>query len=113
MLASGRPEFLDLVWPLIAHDNDQVHLAAMRASKRFRPSLLGSDAARRIAGLSPDVRRNVLHEIVSNSGKDGLDLATAIAKDDRDPEVKASVIEALAFSPRGSLRGRSVEYRRR
>ena len=85
MIASGRPEFLDLVWPLIAHDSDQVHLAAMRASKRFRPSLLGSDAARRIAGLSPNVRRNVIHEIAFNSGKDGLDLATEIARDDRAP----------------------------
>ena len=28
---------------------------------------------------------------------DGLDLAAAIAKDDPDPEVKATVIDALAF----------------
>lgn len=97
MISSGRPEFFDQVWPLITHESDQVHLSALRAGRRFRPSLLGSDAARRIAALSPDVRKHVLHEIASNSGMDGLDLAAAITKDDPDPEVKATVIDALAF----------------
>lgn len=97
MITSGRPEFLEHVWPLITHENDQVHLSALRAGRSFRPSLLGRDAAKRIAALPPDVRKNVLHEIASNSGMDGLDLAAAIAKDDPDPEVKATVINALAF----------------
>jgi hypothetical protein len=97
MIGSGRPEFLDQVWPLITHENNQVHFSALRAGRRFRPSLLGSDAAKRIAALSSDVRKNVLHEIASNSGMDGLDLAAAIAKDDPDSEVKATVITALAF----------------
>lgn len=97
MISSGRPEFLDQVWPLITHENNQVHLPALRAGSRFRPSLLGSDAAKRIAALSPDVRKNVLHAIASNSGMDGLDLTAAIAKVDPDPEVKATVVDALAF----------------
>lgn len=97
MISSGRPEFLDQVWPLITHESDHAHLSALRAGKRFRPSILGSDAAKRIEALSPDVRKNVLHEIASNSGMDGLDLAAAIAKDDPDPEVKATVVDALAF----------------
>ena len=97
MIGSGRPEFFDQVWPLITHENDQVHLAALRAGRRFRPSLLGGDATKRIAALPPDIRKNVLREIATNSGMDGLDLAAAIAKDDPDPEVKATVIDALAF----------------
>lgn len=97
MISSGRSEFFDQVWPLITHENDQVNLSALRAGRRFRPSLLGRDAAKRIAALSPDVRKNVLHEIASNSDMDGLNLAAAIAKDDPDPEVKATVVDALAF----------------
>ena len=97
MMSSGRPEFFDQVWPLITHENDQVHLRALRAGRRFRPSLLGSDASKRVAALPPDIRTHVLYEIVINSGMDGLDLAAAIAKDDPDPEVKAEVIGALAF----------------
>ncbi len=97
MINSGRPEFFNQVWPLITHENDQVSLPALRAGRRFRPSLLGSDAAKRIAALSPKIREIILHEIASNSGMDGLDLATRIAKDDPDPEVKATVVDALAF----------------
>ena len=97
MISSGRPEFLDQVWPLITHENDQVHLKALRAGRRFRPSLLGREAITRLAALPAKVRKNVLHEIAFNSGMDGLDLATAIAKDDPDPEVKATVVGALAF----------------
>lgn len=97
MISSGRPEFLDQVWPLITHKDDQVHLAALRSGRRFRPSLLGSDAAKRLAALPPKIRKNVLHEIASNSGMDGLDLAAAVAEADPDSEVKATVVDAFAF----------------
>ena len=97
MIASGRPEFSDLLWPLISHANTQVHLPALRAARRFRPSVLGADAPARIAALPPEIRKNVLYEIVSHGGIDGLDLATAIAKTDSDPDVKATVVDALTF----------------
>src|SRR3546814_4031215 len=97
MIASGRPEFADLLLPLISHANSQVHLPALRAAKRFRPSVLGNDAPARIAALPPEIRKNVLHEIASHGGIDGLDLATAIAKTESDPDVKATVVDALSF----------------
>lgn len=97
MIASGRPEFSDLVWPLVTHADNQVHLRALRAAKQFRPSVLGGDAPTRIASLPSEIRKHVLHEIASNSGIDGLDLATAIAKRDSEPEVKATVVDALSF----------------
>ncbi|WP_425079102.1 NACHT domain-containing protein [Ruegeria denitrificans] len=97
MIASGRPEFSDLVWPLVTHADDQVHLQALRAAKHFRPSVLGNDAPTRIASLPSEIRKHVLHEIAANSGNDGLDLATAIARSDSDPEVKATVVDALSF----------------
>lgn len=97
MIASGRPEFSDLVWPLVTHADDQVHLHALRAAKQFRPSVLGDDAPTRIASLPSEIRKHVLHEIASNSGIDGLDLATSIAKSDSEPRVKATVVDALSF----------------
>lgn len=97
MIASGRPEFGDRLWPLISHPDTQMHLPALRAANRFRTSVLGKDAPARIAALPPEIRKNVLHEIASNGGIDGLDLATAIAKADRHPSVKATVVDALSF----------------
>lgn len=97
MIATGRPEFGDLLWPILTHENDQVHLTAMRMIEPFRPSVFGADAADRIAALPQDVRRHVLHEITANGGMDGLDLATAIAVRDPNAAVQATVIEALAF----------------
>lgn len=97
MISSGRPEFFDQIWPLITHADDQIHLAALRAGRHFRPSLLGSDALARLAALPPRIRRNVFHEIALSSGMEGLELAAAVAKADPDPEVKASVVEAFAF----------------
>ena len=97
MVTSGREEFLKKVWPLITHENDQIHLAALRAGKCFRPSILGNDAVQKIGALSPKLRQNILHEIAYNSDMDGLDLAVTAAKADSDPEVKASVVSALIF----------------
>ncbi|HKS76586.1 MAG TPA: hypothetical protein VJQ82_25455, partial [Terriglobales bacterium] len=97
MITSGRPEFEDLVWPLVTNANDQIQLAALRAARRFRPSVLGRDAPKRIGALPAEIRTNLLHEIAMNSGADGLDLATAITKADSDPEVKATVVGALSF----------------
>ena len=97
MLTSGRPEFLDLVWPLITHENEQISITALRNCRRFRPSILGTDAEKKIRALPPKARTVVLDEIASRSGMDGLDIAAAVARDDPDPEVQASVVDALAF----------------
>lgn len=97
MIASGRPEFSDLLWPLVSHANTQVHLSALRAAQRFRPSVLGSDAPARIAALPPEIRKNLLHEIAMRGAIEGLNLATAVAKNDSDPDVKATVVDALSF----------------
>ena len=97
MISSGRPEFDDLLWPLLTHEDEQVQAAALRAASPFRTSVLGSNAFDRVGALPHEIRKNLLHEIASNSGMDGLDLATMIAKNDNDPEVCANVVDALWF----------------
>jgi hypothetical protein len=97
MLTSGRHEFLDAVWPLISNENDQISLKALRNCKRFRPSILGNDAEKKIKAMSQPARTVLLVEMAMHSGMDGLDLASAIAKNDPDPEVQVSVVDALAF----------------
>ena len=97
MIISGREEFSEHVWPLITHENNQVHLRALRAGTHFRPSVLGTDAGLRIERLAPKLRQTVLHEIAMYGGMDGLEFATDVAKTDSAPEVQAKVAEALAF----------------
>jgi len=97
MINTGRSEFASRIWPLISHMDSQVHLAALRAGRRFRPSVLGADAQARIAQLAEELREHVVSEIASESGMDGIELATRLARADASPRVQASVIEALHF----------------
>lgn len=97
MLNSGRPEFLDILWPLLTHENDQVSLKALRNSKRLRPSVLGKDAAKNIKSLPDHARSVLLHELAMHGNMEGIDLAADIAKDDPVPEVQSMVVDALSF----------------
>jgi hypothetical protein len=72
MITSGRPEFADLVWPLISHEDDQVHLRALRASRRFRPSILAVMRLERSSAAAGDSGKRAARNRV-NSGMDGMD----------------------------------------
>ncbi|MER8732847.1 hypothetical protein NKH28_23925 [Mesorhizobium sp. M1227] len=97
MVTSGRSEFRDLVWPLITNENEQISLPALRAARRFRPSVLGPNAMKDILALPLKVRATVVSEIAHRSGMDGLDLAAQIAKCDPDPELKAEALGGMSF----------------
>ena len=97
MIDTGRAEFSESIWPLVSDTDDQVHLHALRAGRRFRCGVLGPDAAERIATLPDDVRRNIISEIASFGGMDGIELATSLAEVDPDPTVRSSAIESLVF----------------
>jgi hypothetical protein len=97
MTASGRPEFADTVWPLLTNPDPQVYLASFRSGRRFRPSVLGADVATRMAGLAEETRSDLLSEIASEGGIEGLELATSIAKHDPSLEVKRGLLGTLVF----------------
>ena len=79
MLNSGRPEFLDVVWPLVTHEVAQTSLRALRNCRQLRPSVFGSDARSSIAALPKGPRELLLNEIASQGDVEGLDLVTAVA----------------------------------
>lgn len=97
MLTSGRPEFLDIVWPLATAENQQTSLRALRNCHRLRPSIFGPGAKDAIAALPKEQRELILTEMTSHSDADGLDLSAALTKIDPDPEVQAMVISVLLF----------------
>ncbi|MDP2224789.1 NACHT domain-containing NTPase [Nitrosomonas sp.] len=97
MITTGQPEFAERVWSLVSNEVGQTHLSALRASERFRPGVLGKDAPTKLAGLPDKIRKQVISEIASNSGYDGMDLAASLAKIDPNPEVVVGILQALAF----------------
>jgi hypothetical protein len=97
MVSTGRSDFALQIWPLISNEDSQVHLVALRAGRRFRPSVLGPQIQERIALLPEKVRKHIVSEIVHNSGMDGIELAARIARADNSPMVRSSAIEALLF----------------
>ena len=97
MIATGKAEFASLIWPLVANPDNQVYLAALRAAERFRPTVLGDDARKKLTELPDEIREHVLGEIASQSGMDGMELAVEVAKTDLNPQVQFAVVEALQF----------------
>jgi hypothetical protein len=97
MIKTGRSEFAETIWSFIADPNDQVYLEALRAAGRFRPPVLGSDAAERIALLTPKHRSHVVSDLVMYGGIEGIETATSIALSDGDTEVKVAVARSLHF----------------
>ena len=97
MVASGRPEFAERIWPLVENPDTQIHLAVMRAAPQFRPSVLGPGSETRLAGLPQNVRHNVLAELVMQGGPEGIELAASVARSDPSVDVQFGVVEALLF----------------
>ena len=97
MITAARSEFASDIWPLITNPDTQVHLRALRAARRFRTNVLGSEAATLLAAIDEAVRKNVLGEIASHGGMDGIELATSVAKTDPSASVQFAVIQSLAF----------------
>jgi hypothetical protein len=97
MVASGKPEFADYLWPLASNADDQIQFETFRASDRFRPGVLGPECEARLRALPAPRRKLALSQIASNSGFDGMELAATLAADDPDPEVVVDVVESLAF----------------
>jgi hypothetical protein len=97
MITTGRPEFALQIWPLVSNTDSQIYLAALRAGRRFRPSVLGPDRQTRIGLLPEEHRAAVLSEIAHWSGIEGIDLAAKLAQVDTSSVVRSAVVEALLF----------------
>jgi hypothetical protein len=97
MIMTGRPEFEPLVWPLVSSEDSQIQLPALRTAPRFRPAVLGEDIGKKVAALSEETREHFLALIASESGIDGMDLATDLAIADPSPKIQAEVVQYLQF----------------
>lgn len=97
MVASGKPDFAQAIWPFVSNTDDQIQFGLFRLIDRFHPSALGVDSVTRLREMPTAQRLIAFPEIASNSGFDGLELAAELAVSEPDPEVVAAVVTALAF----------------
>lgn len=109
MIASGRPEFAEAVWTLIAHPDQQVRLRATRCFSPFRVSVLGLDWKVKVAAKDEEVRRDVLSEIGYLGGAEGLKIATDVASDDPSDTVRMAILDAARFRDSHSQVGRLLD----
>jgi len=97
MITTGRPEFAHQIWPLISNTDSQVHLRATRTARRFRPSVLGPDAASKLAELPDKLRGDIASEIVINGSTEGIEFVGSFARSEPNSKTLAEIIEALHF----------------
>jgi hypothetical protein len=97
MIMTGRPEFESRIWPLASSADLQVQLPTLHTAPRFRPSVLGPVLRSKVAALPEATREHLLSSIASESGVDGMDLATELATADPNPKVQAEVVQSLQF----------------
>ena len=91
---SGRPEFSELLWPMLADPNHLHHPDVLRAGRRFSPSLL-PDIGSRLATLNESTRAEILGEMVDHGGVEGALAAASLAQTDPSVHVKKEVVESL------------------
>lgn len=96
IVTSGRPEFAELLWPLLADSAHRNHLDVPRSGRRFPPSLL-PDIGTRLATLDESTRAEILGEIVDHGGMEGALAAASLAQDDPSLQVKKEVVVSLYF----------------
>jgi hypothetical protein len=97
MLATGRPEFFNKIWPILTNLDFNFRFTALRISGQFRITALGDFAEEKIKGLPAEMREQILSEIVYSSEVNGLDFVVRAVSNDPDPHVQARVISSLTF----------------
>ncbi len=97
MITTGRPEFSDVVWPLVTSADHQIQLSSLRIAGRFYPAVLGDRIDTEYTELPEEIRSSLLGELIDNGGSAGIDIAMKFALADDSVAVRQHVVESLIF----------------
>ena len=98
MIATGQATFADLIAPLVASEEQQVRLTALRVLEgEFSPRVLGEDWREQIRGWSVECRRGLVGELARSADRDAYALVADLARSDSAIEVRIEALESLAF----------------
>ncbi|MES0110028.1 hypothetical protein [Mesorhizobium sp. M0013] len=102
MIESRRPEFADVVWPLVSNNKSQMQMSVMRLVRRFNPSVLGDHLFRHYGALPEKSRETLSTELAFHGDKTGIDAALSLALSEPSLEIRHRVFDGLSF--RGATR---------
>lgn len=94
MIASGRPEFADIVWPLVSSKQDR---SVMRLVRRFNPAVLGDTLYQEYLGLSEKARERLAGDLAFEGDRDGIDAALRLALTEPETSIRYRVFQGLSF----------------
>ena len=97
MIATGRPEFADIVWPLVTNEDHNIQLPSLRRGTGFIPAVLGERLATDYKTLSEKTRTTLLGGFIEGGGIEGLETAMRFAFDDDSFVVRTKVFKSLIF----------------
>jgi len=97
MISTGRPEFADTIWPLVAGGDDQKQMQAMRLVPRFNPSVLGDRLFRDYPALPEKTRESLAVELAFHGDRAGIDAVHTLALSEPSTLVRRRVLEGLGF----------------
>ncbi|WP_312367016.1 hypothetical protein [Ensifer sp.] len=97
MITSGRPEFADLIWPLVSGTDHQVQAETIRLVERFNPAVLGSHLTVGYGTLSDEARDTLVGELAYHGDSAGMDAALNLALTEPSLSIRYRVFEALDF----------------
>ena len=93
MLASGSPDFSDVILPLLTSHDQQSRLRSYRAWREFHVSSLGPDWRHVVAAWKEDCRVDFVREVARK--RHTAHIAEEFALTDPSPKVRAAAVRAL------------------
>ncbi len=102
MVATGSPDFSDVIWPILESADEQAFFRPLRAYAVFRTSCLGPGWPDRLVRLSARRQEIFLGEMSRQSGVEELEFARRVAVSAAPAAVKNAAIELLAYRRHGA-----------
>lgn len=96
MITSGRPEFGDVVWPLVSSADQRVQ-ESLRLVRRFNPAVIAEPLFREYGGLPDAVREGLAVELAFDGDRAGIDAALRLALTEENVAIRYRVFEGLSF----------------
>jgi len=95
MLATGAPDFQDIVGPLVESADEQIRRSTYRTWQPFPPTSLGCEWRTRFSAWPAERRAEFIQEMSLNPSQEHIALAKELSENDSSADVKLVCLELL------------------